>query len=46
MKMLLDQILMPGVLFSNETLEWATQLAQLQDYDVLDSFISRSVEYV
>jgi len=44
MKMILDQILAPDVLFSNETLEWATELSQLQDYDVLDSFISRSVE--
>ena len=44
MKMILDQILAPDVLFSNETLEWATELGQLQDYDVLDSFISRSVE--
>ena len=43
-RMLLDQILAPGVLFAKETLEWATNLAQFQEFDVLDSFISRSVE--
>lgn len=43
-KMVLDQILATDVLFAKETLDWATHLATLQDYDVLDSFISRSVE--
>ncbi len=43
-KMLLDQILVPGVLFTKETLDWANYLAQVEDFDVLDPFISRSVE--
>lgn len=44
-KMILDQILMPGVLFSRDALDWAAQLAEIEDFEVLDSFISRSVEH-
>jgi len=42
--MILDQILTPGVLFSKDTLDWAASLAEVSDFEVLDSFISRSAE--
>lgn len=43
-KMLLDQILAPEVLFSRDNLDWAAHLAQVDDFEVLDSFIFQSVE--
>jgi len=43
-KMVLDQILIPDVLFTKGSLDWAAQLAQVEDFEVLDSFISRNVE--
>lgn len=42
-RMVLDQILTTDVFFTKETLDWATHVAAVEDYDVLDSFISRSV---
>jgi len=42
-RMILDQILGTDILFTRETIDWAIGLARLQDYDVLDSFISPSV---
>jgi hypothetical protein len=43
-KMILDEILAPGILFSKEAIDWATQLAQVASFEVLDSFISRAEE--
>jgi hypothetical protein len=41
-KMILDEILCPGVLFTQQALDWAAQLADGEEFEVLDSFISRS----
>jgi hypothetical protein len=44
MRMILDAILIPDELFSKASLDWATQVAQTMDFEVLDTFISRSTE--
>ena len=41
-KMILDEILSPEVLFTQQALDWAAQLADEEEFEVLDSFISRS----
>lgn len=41
-KMLLDEILAPGQIFSKDALEWAVQVSEVDEFEVLDSFISRN----
>ncbi len=43
-KMVLDQILTPGQIFSQDALDWAAQVAEVEEFEVLDSFISRNIE--
>lgn len=42
--MILDEILLPDVLFTQERLEWAAELAKDTEFEVLDSFIHQGGE--
>jgi hypothetical protein len=44
MKMILDEILSPDVLFSKDILEWAAEIAGDEEFEILDSFIYRGDE--
>jgi hypothetical protein len=43
--MILDEILSPGVLFPQDKLEWAAELAVDAEFEVLDTFIHQAEEY-
>jgi integrase len=40
--MVLDEILVPGQVFSRDAIDWAIQVAKVDEFEVLDSFISRN----
>jgi hypothetical protein len=42
--MILDEILSPDVLFTQERLEWAADLARDAEFKVLDTFIHQGGE--
>jgi hypothetical protein len=42
--MILDEILLPDVLFPKEKLEWAAELAGDAEFEVLDTFIHQAGE--
>lgn len=42
--MILDEILLPDVLFSQKTLDWAAELAKDAEFEVLDTFIHQAGE--
>jgi hypothetical protein len=44
MRMILDAVLTPDEVFSRVNLDWAAEVARTTEFEVLDTFISRSTE--